>query len=86
MKIKSLSKRIVALLLTTATILLLSACGGETITDASGQISDTSSSNTESDAPKDTEVALLDTDILISGEKSFRIVYADGYRSAALEI
>ena len=80
MKIKGLSRKLVALLLITATLLLTSACGGNDANDK--QTSD----NSDTNDPVQTDVALLEDDILLSGEKAFRIVYADGLKSAALDI
>ena len=81
MKFLSYSKRILCLLLVCSMLVLTCAC------DTEDKNKETEPEVTESEtATEETEAPLLPTDILISGEKSFRIIYADGYKTQALKI
>ena len=83
MKFLSFSKKILCLLLVCSMLVLACACNS----DDKGKETEPKDTESETEATEaETEAPLADTDILLSGEKSFRIVYADGYKSQALKI
>ena len=79
MKIFTYSKSILALLLICSMLFLACACNG-------GNDATTENSDTETSSENATDAELLETDILLSGEKSFRVVYAEGAKSYALKV
>jgi hypothetical protein len=86
MKLMTFSKRFLALLLICSMLVLACACtSGKTDETESEQAGDATNS-TEKETTAATEKPLLTTDILVSGEKSFRIIYAEGYKSQALKV
>lgn len=81
MKFISYSKRILCLLLVFSMLVLACACNSE------DKNKETEPEETESEtSTEETEAPLLPTDILISGEKSFRIIHAEGYKTQAMKI
>lgn len=83
MKITSCLKKYLCFLLIFATLVMSFGCnsGDNKNTDTTPDGDDKATEDTA-----ETEEPLAPTDILISGEKSFRIVYADGYKAQALKI
>lgn len=82
-------KRILCLLLICSTVFLLCACNsdGNKETDPKDtEENGDSTSDSSADATEATDKPLLATDVLISGDKPYRIIYSDGYRSEAIEI
>ena len=87
MKFIRYSKRILSLLLICSMLALACSCAANKNSETdSDQFSDSKESDTQNSSLQDTDNPLLDTDILISGEKPFRIVYSEGYRSQAIKI
>ena len=81
MKFVAYSKRVLCFLLVCAMLVLACACNnGNKDDQTSDETDDTKESVTETENP------LKEKDILISGEKSFRIVYSEGNRSYALKV
>ena len=82
MKFITYSKRVLSFLLVFAMLFLVCACtSNSNETEANND-----SQSSETDKPAETEKPLLETDILLSGEKPVRIIYADGYRSMAVKV
>ena len=81
MKLAINSKKILSLLLICAMLFLACACNG-----ASDSNDSTSTDSESATGESETKAPLLATDIPLSGDSSFRIVYADGNRSYALKI
>ena len=81
MKFVTYSKRFLSLLLILSMLFLACACG-----DGSDDEKATESETVDSNSTTETDPPLADTDILLSGDKSFRIVYSAGNRSHALKI
>ena len=81
MKFVAYSKRVLCFLLVCAMLVLACACNnGNKDDQISDETDDTKESVTETENP------LKEQDILVSGEKSFRIVYSEGNRSYALKV
>ncbi len=80
MKIVSYSKKILSLLLILSMLFLACACDTESDDEKATSDGVEATDATETDPP------LADTDILISGDKAFRIVYSAGNKSYALKI
>ena len=80
MKFVTYSKRILSLLLICTMLVLACACNNGNTNE--------SETPTDTESESATEKVLLATDILLSGENSFRIVYAEGgdYKTQALKV
>ena len=79
-------KKILCLLLISSMLILACACGNNDDTNNAGSEPPSNEETPKSDDSDTSNVTLLDTDILISGEKSFRIVYSADYKTQALKI
>ena len=80
MKIVNYSKKILSLLLILSMLFLACACDTESDDEKATSDGVEATDATETDPP------LNDTDILVSGDKAFRIVYSAGNKSYALKI
>ena len=80
MKFALYSKRALSLLLILAMLFLACACGDGSNDEKS---TDTESETTEN---SETKATLAATDIPLSGDKSFRVVYSDGNKTYALKV
>ena len=81
MKFVNYSKRILSLLLILAMLFLACACS-----DGSNDDTEKPTESESSTEASETKSPLAATDIQISGDKSFRIVYAEGSKSSALKV
>ena len=81
MKFITYSKRFLSLLLILAMLILACACG-----DSSNNETEKPTDTEETEATEATKAPLADTDIQISGDKPYRIVYSEGNRSYALKV
>ena len=84
MKTSVVFKKILCGLLICSTLVLTCACGNNDGKENNAGSEPPTASETNDDSSN--TVDLLDTDILISGDKAFRIVYSDSYRTQALKI
>lgn len=84
MKFTSFLKRILSFALICSMLVLACACGSGDNNNTE-QPSDSNESET-SEETWETDKPLLDTDILLSGNNAFRIVYSDGYKASAVKI
>lgn len=87
MKFLSYSKRILCFLLVFVMLFLACACnsGNNKETEANDN-ADTQDSDNKGNETAATEKPLLDTDLLLSGEKPFRVIYSEGFKTQAMKI
>lgn len=84
MKILSYSKKALCLILALLMLVIASACSPNNNNDQTGSGTEPGTSDAGSD--NSTEKAWLPTDIILSGDKPYRIVYSDGNKSSALKV
>ena len=88
MKLRKFLKSFLSLLIISATILSMFACS--TVEDNSGSDSSLNSDNADNgdngDTPFETQAGTAGAEIILSGEQSFRIIYAASYKDQAQKI
>lgn len=83
MKFMNSLKKALALILALAMLLLACSCSSKKNEDTEAPTDETEE---ETESQTETEPPLAKTDILLSGEKPFRIVFSDGYKTLATKI